>query len=329
MNGPYILTVGENADLDRLLGALAGEGLWARLLEAHSEGAPRLVEIDSRSRAVEIGTLRSMPGVAHVAARKSEHPLVDEQAGRAIAVGALRIGPGAPPVLMAGPCAVESARQISELAEAVASNGGHLLRGSAYKPRSSPYSFQGHGEVALAWLRAAADRNGLGVITEVLATEDAARVAEVSDLMQIGSRNMQNFSLLRAVGRLHRPVLLKRGLAATVEDWLLSAEYCLREGAPGVIFCERGLRGFDPSTRNLLDLGAVALLAHAYHLPIVVDPSHAVGRRDLVAPLSRAALAAGAHGLIVEVHADPASARSDGPQALAPEALGALMSEGR
>ena len=226
---------------------------------------------------------------------------------------------------MAGPCAVESERQIEELAAAVAGAGGRLLRGSAYKPRSSPYAFQGHGEVALAWLRAAADRNALAVVTEVLAEADAPRVAAVADLVQIGSRNMQNFSLLRAVGREQRPVLLKRGLAATVEEWLLAGEYCLAAGASGVVFCERGLRGFDPSTRNLLDLGAVAVLAHARKLPVVVDPSHAVGRRDLVAPLAHAALAAGAHGIIVETHADPGSARSDGPQALLPASLRELM----
>jgi 3-deoxy-7-phosphoheptulonate synthase len=200
-----------------------------------------------------------------------------------------------------------------------------MLRGSAYKPRSSPYAFQGHGAVALGWLRAAADRHRLAVVTEVLAAQDAARVAEVADLIQIGSRNMQNYPLLREVGRQKRPVLLKRGVAATIEEWLLSAEYCLLEGAPGVVFCERGVRAFDPSTRYLLDLGAVALLAHTLRLPVIVDPSHAAGRRDLIAPLARAGVAVGAHGVMVEIHDDPGGARSDGPQALRPAALVSLL----
>ncbi|MEO6954067.1 MAG: 3-deoxy-7-phosphoheptulonate synthase, partial [Polyangia bacterium] len=200
------------------------------------------------------------------------------------------------------------------------------LRGSAYKPRTSPYAFQGHGPPALAWLRAAADHHGLGVVTEVMTAEDAGRVAEVADLVQVGSRNMQNFSLLKAVGRQKRPVLLKRGMAASVEDWMLAAEYCLSEGATGVVFCERGVRGFDPSMRNLLDLGAVALLVHALGQPVIVDPSHAAGRRDLIPALGRAGLAAGAHGLMVETHHDPANALSDGPQALPPEELAALFS---
>ncbi len=325
MSAPYILTLHTDADLDRVLSTLAAAGLWAHPLSAGHAGGPRLVAVDERSSGTDADTLRTLAGVAHVSSRASAHPLVDARAGVGVTVGARVIGAGCAPVLMAGPCAVESEPQIARIADAVAAAGGGLLRGSAWKPRSSPYAFQGHGRGALRWLRAAADRAGLGVVTEALAPEQAGVVAEHADLVQIGSRNMQNFALLRAVGREGRPVLLKRGNAATVEEWLLAAEYCLAAGAPGVVFCERGLRGFDPSLRNLLDLGAVALLAHALRLPVVVDPSHAAGRRDLIPALARAAIAAGAHGLLVEAHDDPAHALSDGPQALAMAELAGLL----
>ena len=205
-----------------------------------------------------------------------------------------------------------------------AAAGARFLRGGAFKPRSSPYSFNGHGRQALDWLRAAARAHNLGVVTEVMSELEVETVAEVADLVQIGSRNMQNYALLSRVGRCARPVLLKRGMAATVEEWLLAGEHLLAAGCPGVVFCERGIHSFDPSTRNLLDLGAVAVLRHAYRLPVVVDPSHAAGRRDLVVALAKAAVACGAHGLIVESHPNPAAALSDGPQALLPEQLSAL-----
>jgi 3-deoxy-7-phosphoheptulonate synthase len=212
------------------------------------------------------------------------------------------------------------------MAQALAPLGVTFLRGGAYKPRSSPYAFQGHGEAALGWMRRAADAAGMRVVTEVLSEADAPVVAEVADLMQVGSRNMQNYALLKAVGKCQKPVLLKRGMAATIEEWLLSGEYLLANGAPGVVFCERGIRGFDASTRNLLDVSAVALLAHVHRLPVIVDPSHATGRRDLVLPLGRAALAAGAAGLLIEAHEDPARALSDGPQAIPMGELGGLLS---
>src|SRR5690606_8639796 len=191
---------------------------------------------------------------------------------------------------------------------------GRVLRGGAYKPRTSPYAFQGAGAPGLEWLREAADREGLLVVTEVLSEADAPAVAALADLVQVGARNMQNFALLRAVGATGALALLKRGPGATLEEWLLAAEHLLVAGARGVVFCERGVRGFDPSTRHALDVSGVALLA-AQGQPVVADPSHAAGRRDLVAPLARAALGAGAHGLLVEVHPDPSAARSDGPQA--------------
>lgn len=254
------------------------------------------------------------------------HPLTARQPGQPTTV--VQVGPvafgGDRVVLIGGPCAVEGHAQVGRAARAVLEAGGHLLRGGAWKPRTSPYDFQGFGSAALGWLRRAADAAGLGVVSEVMSEREVDEVAAVADLLQVGSRNMQSFSLLKAVGRAKKPVLLKRSMAATVDEWLHAGEYLMVHGAAGVAFCERGIRSFDPSTRNLLDLGSVALLAHVYRLPVVVDPSHAAGRRDLILPLARAALAAGAHGLMIEVHDDPASARSDGAQALAPEALAGL-----
>jgi 3-deoxy-7-phosphoheptulonate synthase len=222
---------------------------------------------------------------------------------------------------------VESREQALEVAEQVAAAGAGFLRGGAFKPRTSPYAFAGHGEAALGWLKEAAERFGLGVVTEAVTEADVKVVAERADVLQVGSRSMHSPGLLRAAGRAGRPVLLKRGMSATVEEWLLAAERLLLEGAPGVILCERGVRSFDPTTRNVLDLGAVALLAGVRGLPVIVDPSHAAGRRDLVLPLARAALAAGAAGVLVEVHPRPGEAASDGPQAVRPEELFGLLAD--
>jgi 3-deoxy-7-phosphoheptulonate synthase len=271
---------------------------------------------------VPTAVLAGLGGVADVLEPASPHPLLDARAGLSVRVAPrVRIGGGAQPVWMAGPCCVESEEQIHAAAAAVAQAGGRLLRGGAWKPRTSPYAFQGHGHEALRWLRQAADANGLGVVTEVLGEADVDAVAAAADLIQIGSRNMQNFALLRAVAETRRPVLLKRGRSATLAEWRAATEHLLKAGADGVVLCERGIAGIDPETRNTLDLGAVAVLKHSYGLPVVVDPSHAAGRRDLIAPLARAALAAGADGLLIECHPDPASARSDGPQALTLDAL--------
>ncbi len=218
--------------------------------------------------------------------------------------------------LCAGPCSVESETQIERTAAVVAAAGANVLRGGAFKPRTSPYSFQGLRHEGLELLRAAADRHGLAVVTEVLDPREVERVAAVADMLQIGARNMQNFPLLREAGLSGRPVLLKRGLAATVEEWLMAAEYVLLEGNPNVVLCERGVRSFDPATRNLLDLSVVPLLAGLTHLPVIVDPSHGTGLARLVEPMSLAAVAAGADGLLVEVHPEPADAASDGPQSL-------------
>ncbi len=218
--------------------------------------------------------------------------------------------------ICAGPCAVESREQILATAAAVARAGANVLRGGAYKPRTSPYSFQGLGRDGLALMREAADLHGLAVVTEVLDPRDAEIVAECADMLQIGARNMQNTALLRAVGETGKPILLKRGLAATVDEWLLAAEYIALTGNERIVLCERGVRSFDPSTRNLLDLAVVALLARRTHLPTIVDPSHGTGVAGLVAPMGLAAVAAGAAGIMVEVHPDPASAVSDGMQSL-------------
>jgi 3-deoxy-7-phosphoheptulonate synthase len=218
--------------------------------------------------------------------------------------------------ICAGPCGVESKEQLDGAARAVAAAGANVLRGGAYKPRTSPYSFQGLGEEALKLLRHAGDRYGLSVVTEVMDPRDVERVAHYADMLQIGTRNMQNFPLLREVGVARMPVLLKRGLSATVQEWLLAAEYVLLGGNENVVLCERGVRSFDVATRNLLDISVVPLLEEMTHLPVIVDPSHAVGIARLVPSIAVASVAAGAHGLLIEVHPDPANALCDGAQSL-------------
>ena len=230
-------------------------------------------------------------------------------------------------VVVAGPCSVESEQQIVTAARAVRAAGATALRGGAYKPRSSPYSFQGLGVKGLELLALARRETGLAIVTEAMDDAGAHAVAEVADMIQIGARNMQNYSLLRTVGKIGKPVLLKRGLSATITDLLLSAEYILAEGNPHVVLCERGLRGFDSSTRNVLDLTAIPVVQKASHLPMVADPSHGTGVRSLVTPMARAAIAAGADGILVEVHPTPEHALSDGAQSLYPEQFTKLMVE--
>jgi len=229
------------------------------------------------------------------------------------------------PVIIAGPCAVEDAQQLRTVARAARAAGADMLRGGAFKPRSSPYAFQGLGIPGLKLLAAAREETGLPIVTEVLEPGMVEAVAEHADMLQIGCRNMQNFPLLQAVGRAGKPVLLKRGFSATIEEWLLAAEYVLSAGNPQVILCERGVRSFDPHTRNLLDLSCVPLLGTLTHLPVVVDPSHSTGRRELVAPMAHAAVAAGADGLLVDVHHQPDQALCDGDQAIMPEELQRLI----
>ncbi len=316
-----IVQLSPDADTDGVRRALVAAGLWVTpLLDA---GRVRHFAVSRASASVDADALLRIPGVASVAAPASAHPKVDA-ANAVVDVAGVRIGAGVP-AFVAGPCAVEGEAQIHAVAARVAAAGATILRGGAFKPRTSPYAFQGHGDVALRWMREAADASGLRVVTEALAEGDVAHVAELSHAIQIGSRNMQNFALLKAVGRAARPVVLKRAMSATVEEWLLAGEYLLDHGATGVVYCERGIRGFDPATRNLLDLGAVALLAHVHGLPVLVDPSHATGRRDLVLPLARAGLAAGAAGVMFETHDDPGRALSDGPQALDPQDFDTVM----
>jgi len=238
---------------------------------------------------------------------------------------------GSAPVVIAGPCAVESREQLMEIARAVKDAGAQVLRGGAFKPRTSPYQFQGLGIEGLQLLAEAREETGLPVITEVMEPEMVDVVAQYADVLQIGSRNMQNFPLLRAAGShpSRRPVMLKRGLASTIDEWLLAAEYIVAAGNPNVILCERGIRSFDTHTRNLLDLACVPLLHELTHLPVIVDPSHATGRRELVPTMSRAAIAAGAHGLILETHTDPNSALCDGRQSITPAQLRTIMQETR
>ena len=249
----------------------------------------------------------------------------DKESNQAVTIG----GSATTPVVIAGPCAVESRAQLLSTAQAVKDAGAQILRGGAFKPRTSPYQFQGLGVEGLQLLREARELTGLPVITEVMEPDLVETVAEYADILQVGSRNMQNFPLLFAVGRnrFHRPVMLKRGLSATIEEWLLAAEYIVAAGNPNVILCERGIRSFDTHTRNLLDLTCVPVLHELTHLPVIVDPSHGTGRRELVPTMSRAGIAAGADGLILEVHPDPNSALCDGRQSITPDQLRSIVHE--
>jgi 3-deoxy-7-phosphoheptulonate synthase len=248
--------------------------------------------------------------------------------GTVIKIGAVEIG-GPHVVTMAGPCSVESREQIETVADIVANAGAQVMRGGAFKPRSSPYSFQGMGEEGLKIMRAAADRRGLLVVSEVMDQTQIALLTQYSDILQIGARNMQNFNLLREIGKTRKPVLLKRGIAATIEELLLAAEYIMSGGNYEVILCERGIRTFETYTRNTMDIAAIPVVKKLSHLPIVGDPSHGTGRRDMVTPMARAAVAAGADGLIVEVHPDPDKAASDGAQTLTPGQFAEMMKQVR
>ena len=273
--------------------------------------------------------LRSVPGVADVVPILQPYKIVSrelKQQKTIVRVGDLEIG-GSQFIVMAGPCSVETREQLMETADAVKAAGAHVLRGGAYKPRTSPYDFQGLEVEGLKLLAEARERTGLKVITEVVTTEDAGVVAEYSDILQVGARNMQNFALLKRLGRCNRPVLLKRGMSSTIKELLLSAEYIASHGNDQIVLCERGIRTFETATRNTLDLAAVPLLNELSHLPVVVDPSHATGRRSLVRPAAKAAVVIGADGLIIEVHPRPQEAWSDGPQSLTPAGFAEIMVE--
>jgi 3-deoxy-7-phosphoheptulonate synthase len=246
--------------------------------------------------------------------------------GTRVRLGELEIG-GPAVVVMAGPCSVESREQVMAAAERVARAGARVLRGGAFKPRTSPHSFQGLGEEGLRYLREAADRYGLLAVSEVMDSSQIPLVAAYADILQVGARNMQNYALLRELGAQNKPVLLKRGLSATVEEWLLAAEYVMNEGNYHVILCERGIRTFETYTRNTVDISAIPVVKKLSHLPILADPSHGTGRRDMVLPVARAAVAAGADGLLIEVHPEPDRALSDGAQSLRPDQFEELMGQ--
>lgn len=242
--------------------------------------------------------------------------------------GSVHFGEHHPVVLVAGPCSVENEEMIVETAHRVKAAGAQFLRGGAYKPRTSPYAFQGHGESALELLAAAREATGLGIITEVMDTADVEKIAEVADVLQVGARNMQNFALLKKVGAQEKAVLLKRGMSATIDEWLMAAEYILAAGNPNVILCERGIRTFDQKyARNTLDLAVLPVLRSLTHLPIMIDPSHGTGRAEYVPSMALAAIAAGADSLMIEVHPNPAKALSDGPQSLTPDRFDRLVKE--
>ncbi len=276
----------------------------------------------------DLERLSQLPGVKEVIRVSSPFKLAGrtfQPADSEFEVGGVQFGNGHF-VIMAGPCAVESEDQTLRLAHAVKNAGAQVLRGGAYKPRSSPYAFQGMGVDGLKILSTARAETGLPVITEAVDLPSLDRVYEYADIIQIGARNMQNFTLLKEAGQLDKPVLLKRGLSATIDEWLMAAEYILSEGNSRVILCERGLRHYDPHTRNLLDLGAVLVLRELSHLPVVVDPSHSLGRRNMVIPASRAAVAIGAQGILVDVHDRPHEALCDGPQAISPDMFAGMVS---
>jgi len=283
--------------------------------------------IGSSGRRSEIEALRAAPGVAEVIQISHPFKLVSRQLRQArtvIDVGGTKIGNG-DLVVIAGPCSVESEEQLMETAHAVKASGARMLRGGAYKPRTSPYDFQGLGVEALCLLRQASRETGLPIVTEVMSESDVEIVEQYADMMQVGARNMQNFSLLRKLARVSKPILLKRGPSATVKEWLLAAEYLLAGGNPNVVLCERGIKTFETATRNTLDLAAVALVKELSHLPVLADPSHGTGLRSLISPMSKAAAAVGADGLLIEVHPCPERALSDGPQSLDLQGFQELM----
>jgi 3-deoxy-7-phosphoheptulonate synthase len=282
---------------------------------------------EERGEAHSLTHLESVAGVERVMPVLRTFKLASREVrpeGSIIEVGGVTIG-GPRITIIAGPCAVESRLQVEGAADAVKAAGAHLMRGGAYKPRTSPYSFQGMEGEGVTLLENAGRRVGLPVVTEIMDAHDIELVAEHSDMLQVGARNAQNFALLRALGRIRKPILLKRGMSTRIEEFLMAAEYILSEGNPNVVLCERGIRTFETATRNTLDLNAVPLLKEWTHLPVVVDPSHGTGLWSLVTPMALAAVAAGADGLLIEVHPDPAAALSDGPQQLTPASFKALM----
>jgi 3-deoxy-7-phosphoheptulonate synthase len=293
------------------------------------------IGITGNSGLVDLGTIVSMPGVVECIPVSKPYKLVsrdvkEENTVVRVPTPSGEVTFGGPAVgMVAGPCAVETREQVFAIAERTKAAGVRLFRGGAYKPRTSPYAFQGLGEAGLKLLKEVRDTYGLGIVTEAIDNESLALVEKYADVIQIGARNMQNFSLLKSAGRTRMPVLLKRGMSATLDEFLMAAEYILAEGNYNVILCERGVRTFSDHTRNTLDLSLIPAVQRLSHLPVVVDPSHGTGRRNKVLPLSRAAVAVGADGLLIEVHNDPDRALSDGPQSILPAELDRLVDEVR
>jgi 3-deoxy-7-phosphoheptulonate synthase len=316
-------------DIRRVAATIEEMGYQARPMPGKQRTTIGLVGNDGR---VDGSRLAALPGVQEIIHVTKPYKQVSREWKADSTLvrlpGGLTVG-GDEVVVMAGPCSVESEQQILEAARAVREAGATVLRAGAYKPRSSPYSFQGMGRAGLKLLARAREETGLLIVTEAMDAEEMDFVAEVADIIQLGARNMQNYSLLKRAGRSGKPILLKRGLSATIQELLLSAEYILAEGNPNVILCERGVRGFDPATRNIFDLSAIPVVHGLSHLPIIADPSHGTGHRDMVIPMARAAVAAGADGLLVEVHPSPDRALSDGAQSLYPEQFERMMKEAR
>lgn len=306
------------AELNNVIKHIESAGLGVHLSKGESRTIVGVIGDKASISNLDMQHLSGVEKTLHVTEKYKLVSREFKKENTAVKVGKTVIGGGSEPVVMAGPCAVESMEQLLESAEAVAAAGAKFLRGGAFKPRTSPYDFQGLAELGLKMLRQAADQTGLGVVTEVVDQRSVETVAEYADILQIGARNMQNFQLLKEAGRAGKPVMLKRGLCATIKEWLNAAEYVMSEGCDDVIFCERGIRTYETYTRNTLDLSAVAAIKELSHLPIIVDPSHGTGRRSMVRPMAMAAIAAGADGLIIEVHPHPEVALSDGEQSLTP-----------
>lgn len=317
------------SDRQRVIEHLQVRGYQTHLLTG---SGPAVIGVNGRAIVDGLtNEVSTLPGVDVVNSSSKPYMLAQRAArpgGSIVKVGGVEIG-GNDPVIMAGTCVIESREITLQAADIVRASGGTILRGGAFKPRTSPYSFQGLGEEGLQILAEARDHSGLPVVTEVMEPEQVEMVAHYADMLQIGSRNMSNFPLLRRAAAAGKPILLKRGFSATIEEWLMSAEYILAGGNDQVVLCERGIRGFDTVTRFTFDLNAVPVVKELTHLPIVVDPSHATGRRELVAPMALAGIAAGAHGLIVEMHPDPDSALCDAAQTISPTTLHEIIASTR
>ena len=312
------------ADIEGVIQAIEEKGLEAKVMEGAHQ---KIVGVIGDKTKLAATPLDAMHGVETTVAISKSYKLASREfhpASTVVDIRGIKIGDGTP-VVMAGPCAVESREQLLETAQLVKEGGAQFIRGGAYKPRTSPYAFQGLEEEGLKYLAEAREKTGLAVVTEVTVVEAVDTVAAYADLLQVGARNMQNFGLLKAVGRAGKPVMLKRGLAATIDEWLNAAEYIMNEGNPNVILCERGIRTYETYTRNTFDISAIPAIKHLSHLPIIADPSHGTGKWRMIKPVSLASIAAGADGIIIEVHPNPARALSDGPQSLTPENYRNLM----